>query len=80
MRVKRADRFDVECIVLGTIVQQNPDLFLPELRSRLAELVWPSLRDVELLPGELGARLPAYAALSVAALDPSELAPSEPSR
>ena len=71
---------DVECFVLGTIVQQNADLFLPELRERVAERVWPVLRDVEIVAGELGARLPAYAALSVAELDPAELAGSGPER
>ncbi len=69
---------DVRCFVLGTIVQQNPDLFLAELRARVCERVWPVLRDVEILPGELGERLPAYAALCAAELDPSEL--SEPAR
>jgi glucokinase len=64
---------DVECFVLGTIVQQNPELFLEDLREQVRERVWPTLQDVELLAGELGARLPAYAALSVAELAPAEL-------
>ena len=69
---------DLECFVLGTIVQRNADLFLPDLRERVAERVWPVLRDVEIVAGELGDRLPAYAALSVAELDPAELAGSGP--
>ncbi len=57
---------DPERIVLGTIVQQNPDLFLEGLRERTRARVWSVLRGVEISPGELGERLPAYAALSVA--------------
>lgn len=59
---------DPDRVVLGTIVRENPDLFLEELRARVRARLWPSLRGVELLPGELGARLPAYASLSVAEL------------
>jgi glucokinase len=62
---------DPEMIVLGTIVQQNPDLFLDDLRSRVRARLWESLRDVRIEPGALGARLPAVAALCVAALEPT---------
>jgi glucokinase len=61
---------DLERVVLGTIIQENPDLFLGPLRTRVREQVWDSFRDVEIRPGELGPRLPAYAALCVAELDP----------
>jgi glucokinase len=61
---------DPEIIVLGTIVQQNPDLFLGDLREHVRARLWQSLRDVRIEAGELGARLPAYAALSVATLEP----------
>jgi glucokinase len=66
---------DPERIVLGTIVQRNPDLFLEPIRERVRQRVWPAQRDVQIVPGELGAKLPAYAALCVAA---SEL--DEPAR
>lgn len=59
---------DPERIVLGTIVQQNPDLFLEELRARVSERIWPGLREVRIEVGALGPRLPAYAGLCVAAL------------
>jgi glucokinase len=62
---------DPERIVLGTIVRENADLFLDELRSRAHARVWPELHDVGIAPSELGSRLPALAALSVAALDGS---------
>ncbi len=61
-----------ESIVLGTIIQANPDLFLDMLRERVSERIWPSLRDVRIDPSELGERLPAYAALSVASLEPTD--------
>ncbi len=64
--------FDVERIILGTIVQQNPDLFLAPLRERLLARVWSAYADVELRAGELGLRLPAYAALCVAELGPAQ--------
>ncbi|MFQ5513450.1 MAG: ROK family protein [Myxococcota bacterium] len=69
-----------DTIVLGTIVRENPDLFMDDLRERVYGLVWPSLRNVQLEPGKLGARLPAYAALCVAALEPPDLAPPDASR
>ena len=59
---------DPERIVLGTIIRENPDLFLEELRARTRARVWQDLRQVEIVAGELGPRLPAYAALSVALL------------
>lgn len=57
---------DPECIVLGTVIQQNADLFLDDLRSRVSDRVWPLLRDVRIEAGALGAALPAYAALCIA--------------
>jgi glucokinase len=56
---------DPDMIALGTIVQQNPDLFLAPIRARVHERIWPVQRDVRIVPGELGEQLPAYAALSV---------------
>ena len=67
--------FDPEAILLGTIVRENPDLFIGELRERVYERVWSSLRDVQIEPAHLGARLPAYAAVCVASLEPPDLAP-----
>jgi len=63
---------DPERIVLGTIIRENPDLFLGEIRARTRARIRPELRDIRIEPAALGARLPAYAALSVAALDGSE--------
>jgi glucokinase len=63
---------DPERIVLGTIIRENPDLFLDEVRERTRARIWPELHDTGIAPGALGARLPAYAALSVAAFDGSE--------
>jgi glucokinase len=68
--------FDPGAIVLGTIVRENPELFLDELRERVYEQVWPSLRNVRIEPAQLGARLPAYASVCVAALEPPDLSPS----
>lgn len=61
--------FDPECIALGTIVQRNTDLFLDDLVRAVRERTWPSLHHVRIVAGELGARLPAYAALSAASPD-----------
>ena len=61
---------DLERVVLGTIIQTNPDLFLAPLREQVRERVWASHRDVDVRAGELGPRLPAYAALCVAELEP----------
>jgi glucokinase len=61
---------DADCIALGTIVARNPDLFLDALRARFAAQVWPRLRDTRLVCGELGERLPAYAGLCTALLEP----------
>jgi glucokinase len=60
---------DPERIVLGTIIQRNPDLFLDDLRLRVSERIWPGLRDVRIEAGALGDKLPAYAALCGAALE-----------
>ena len=69
-----------DAILLGTIVRENPDLFVGELRRRVQERVWPSLQDVRIEPAHLGPRLPAYAALCVAALEPPDLSPLNSSR
>lgn len=58
--------FDPDIIVFGTIIQRNPDLFLDDLTARVRGLTLESLHHVRLAPGELGERMPAYAALSVA--------------
>jgi glucokinase len=62
---------DLERIVLGTIVRSNPELLLEPLKKRLKSLVWAPQREVDLRGGELGPRMPAYAALCVAELDDS---------
>lgn len=67
--------FDPEMIVLGTIIQMNPDLFLDDLIERVRERTWPSLHHVRIEPGQLGPRLPAYAALCVASLVPADVPP-----
>ncbi len=67
---------DPDMIVFGTILQENPDLFMDDLKERVQAMVWPSLHHVKLVPGRLGARLPAYAGLCVAALEPPDLSPS----
>jgi glucokinase len=72
--------FDPDTIVLGTIVRENKDLFMEDLRERVYARVWPSLRHVKIEAGLLGERLPAYAALCVAALEPLDLAPPDSSR
>ena len=61
---------DLERIILGTIVRENPDVILDPLRDRVSERIWKSHRNVQILGGELGERMPAYAALSVAELEP----------
>ncbi len=61
---------DPECVVLGTIVQRNPDLFLDDLVAAVRERTWESLHHVRIVPGRLGARLPVYAALCAASLEP----------
>lgn len=65
---------DPDVVVLGTIVQQNPDLFLEPIREATRAHLWKPLHHVRIEPGELGERMPAYAALSVGALEPAELA------
>ncbi len=64
---------DPEVIALGTIVQHNTDLFIDELYQALEPRIWEVQRDVRLEPAKLGPRLPSYAALSVAAIEPIEL-------
>jgi glucokinase len=59
---------DPRRVLLGTLVRENPDLFLDSLRERLRARLWPPLQDVEIEAAALGPRLPAYAGLSVAAL------------
>jgi predicted NBD/HSP70 family sugar kinase len=61
---------DTDCIALGTIVSQNTDLFLEPLRERVAARGWPRLRDTRIVAGALGERLPAYAGLVTALLEP----------
>jgi glucokinase len=62
---------DPERILLGTIVQRNPDVFLPRLRAAVQACTWSELHGVDILPAALGSALPAYAALSVAASAPA---------
>jgi len=70
---------DCDRIALGTIVANNTDLFLEPLRARVAQRIWPHLRGTRVLAGELGERLPAYAGLCTALLEPIEpSAVSEP--
>ncbi len=59
---------DPDAIVLGTIVERNPDLFLEEIRARTRALTWPALHDVRIEPATLGPSLPSYAGLCVAAI------------
>jgi glucokinase len=61
---------DTDTIALGTIVAYNPELFLEPLRERVARRIWPHLRDTRVVAGELGERLPAYAGLCTALLEP----------
>jgi glucokinase len=58
--------FDPDVVVLGTIIQLNPDLFIDELTARVRRRTWSVQHDVRLVPGELGDRLPARAALCAA--------------
>lgn len=60
---------DPERIVLGTIVERNPDLFLEPLRERVRERSWRFFPELRIVAGELGQRLPALAGLAVAALE-----------
>jgi len=70
---------DCDRIALGTIVANNTDLFLEPLRARVAQRIWPHLRGTRVLAGELGERLPAYAGLCTALLEPlTPSAVSEP--
>jgi glucokinase len=59
---------DPDAIVLGTIIERNPDLFLDEIRARTRALTWPALHGVRIETAALGAALPSYAGLCVAAL------------
>jgi glucokinase len=67
---------DADCIALGTIVAHNTDLFLEPLRERVAPRIWPHLRGTRIVAGELGERLPAYAGLCTALLEPPEASAS----
>ena len=60
---------DLDRISLGTMVARNVELLLAPLRERVYARVWPRLRDTQLVPAELGARLSAYAGLSTALLE-----------
>jgi len=62
--------FDPDVVVLGTIVQRNPDLFVDAIVERVRARTWPVQHDVRVVPGELGDRLPATAALCAALADP----------
>lgn len=66
---------DPDRIALGTIVAHNTDLFLVPLRERLFERIWPHLRDTAVVAIELGERLPAYAGLCTALLEPLDSSP-----
>jgi len=57
---------DPDAIVLGTIVEHNPDLFLDAIAARVRERVFEAQRDLRIVAGTLGDRRPAYAALCVA--------------
>jgi len=59
---------DPERVVLGTIIQHNPDLFLEELRKRVLTMTWPAFHHVTLEPGRLRSNLPFYAGLCAAVL------------
>ncbi len=61
--------FDPDVIVLGTIIQQNPDLFVDDLTERVRRRTWEVEHDVRIVPGELGDRLPALAAIFAARAD-----------
>ncbi len=62
---------DPERILLGTIVERNPDVLLERVRAAVRASTWSELHGVEILPAALGSALPAYAALSVAASAPA---------
>jgi glucokinase len=69
---------DLDRISLGTMVARNPELLLEPLRQRVYALVWPRLRDTQLVPAALGERLSAYAGLSTALLELESPASSSP--
>ena len=60
---------DPERIALGTIIERNRELFVDDLVARVRKLTWPSFHHVQIAPGVLGERLPAYAALCAASLE-----------
>jgi glucokinase len=62
--------FDFDAIAFGTIVARNTDLLLEPLRARVATRVWARLATTRLEPAQLGKRLPSYAGLCAAMLDP----------
>jgi len=55
---------DPDCIVLGTLIQRNPELFLEELRTRVREHVWTAYHALRIEAGALGEKLPFYAGLA----------------
>jgi len=57
---------DPECVVLGTIIQQNPELFLEPLTQRVRQATWKEFHHVRIEPGQLGRELPFYAGLCAA--------------
>jgi glucokinase len=61
---------DPEIVILGTIVRENPDLFLDALVERVRAVTRPELHATPIVCATLGDRLPARAALAVAALIP----------
>ncbi len=58
---------DPDLIVLGTVVQRNPELFLEEIRVRTRKRTWNVYHGARIEPGALGPRLPFYAGLAAAA-------------
>jgi glucokinase len=68
---------DPECVVLGTIIAANPDLFLEPLRERVRAGTWKEFHRVSIEPAQLADRLPYWAAVSaaLAGVDPEELSP-----
>lgn len=57
---------DLDCVVLGTIVQNHPRLFVDDLRDRTKALTWDVYHGVRITPGALGNDLPFLSAVGVA--------------